>query len=443
MGFLGMSLKFPVWSRTKSGVNMYDFTSYKEWATYNTALGVSQNHPLLTPALLFIAKIFSQAKFEVIRDSTGKVIKSHPIHQLLKKPNPYQTLPDLLESLSFTMTANGVGVIYKKSTIGMTSPNSLYVLDFNLITFPDSLDRGKFINSIGTDKMMNTTIIYDESEENLKIKLKDLMFFYDMPNGVGCNMFEAESRIAALKQTLMNTQDSLIAKNIIIKSNGKELVSTKKDGMVMTPAEKKDAESLFNTNYGLSNTRKRGLITNASLDYKSLHLIMRDLGHDEGIRTDASIIFAALHLPQDVYSIAGAKSTYKNANQSLVSYIQNEAIPTLESFIAVLNNNLLEDGVSLVGGYDHLPVMLEFKNIKYNGIILQAQALNGLLMSGVPNEVALEMCGFEPTLELGELMTAPQNTSDESSGGDSSGDESDEDKVKRLLENSKPLNSLN
>ena len=58
------------------------------------------------------------------------------------------------------------------------------------------------------------------------------------------NMFTNKSRLTGLKQTLINTNDSLKAKNIILKTNGKELITgtTKEGGLQLTPDEKKKAD---------------------------------------------------------------------------------------------------------------------------------------------------------------------------------------------------------
>jgi len=404
MGYFNIDWKFPFFTRDKAGDTFYDLITYDEWSKNSSNLSLSLSHPILTPALLFIAKLFSQTQIDVINSSNKKVFNNHEAYALLKKPNWSQTLPDLLESLIFTTIANGVGVIYKKRTYGRTKPNSLYVLNYNLIEFPDSIKKGNLLNASRTNELLNTVVVYDKDNENIKINLKDLIFFYDLPNNVDPkNPFNTASRIDGMKKTLFNTQDSIIAKSIIIRSNGKELISGAKDGFPLKPDEKEKIEERWANNYGLANTRKRGIITNASLKWQSLHLIMRDLGHDEGIKTDASIIFTGLHLPNDVYSISGEKSTYKNANQSLVSYIQNDMQSTANSIMASLSNGLLEDGYEFRSSFSHMPVMIEFEKTKYEVQKTRGEALSILRSAGLPDEIALELLGFEKGIKLNEL----------------------------------------
>ena len=433
MNIFGLRVKFPTFTRNRSGEIFYDVTSHNNWSGGDSNLNMALNHPILSPALLFVAKLFSQAHFKVIRDSTGKEVKNSPYLELLKNPNPSQTLGDLLEALLFTEIANGVGVLYAKRNLFSDRVNALYVLDFNLIRFPDSLDKDNFVNNQQFGKYVETEVIYDESNENLKIKLKDLMFFYDLPNVGFKNPFKAESRITGLRQTLINTQDSLIAKNIILKSNGKELISGSKEGFPLQPEEKKKIEDSYANNYGMSFNRRRGIVVSASLTHKSLHIALRDLGLDESVKTDGNLIYTALHIPKDILSLEAKKTTYNNFKESMSSYIQNEMQSTLDGYCAVINKGLIEDGLSLKGDYDHLPIMQYILIERYSGVLKRAEALIKLRQSGLPDELCLELVDLEPGTVLNEMkLTSTQGQNEEES---TEGDEqAQEEKIRQLIE---------
>jgi hypothetical protein len=417
MRILGLDINFPTFTRQENGDYRYDITSFNEWSCNSSNLGLAQDHSILSPAMLFISKLFSQAKFDVINSTSKKPSNSHPNLKLLKSPNYDQTTSDFLESLIFTKIANGTGVVWKKKTFGSSIVNSLYVLDFNLIKFPSEvMSIGKYPNRSASSKRASIEVVYDENGENIKIKLDDLIFFYDMPNGLDKgNIYKSRSRIEGIKQTLYNTEDSEIAKSIIIKSNGKEMISSQKSAFPFTPGEKERVENNASQKYGLGSGRKRTIVSQASLKWQSMHIIMRDLGHDEGTKTDAGIIFAALHLPRDIYSIDGIKSAYKNVNQSLVSYIQNEMQSILEGVIQKLNASLFEDNdnYEFVGSYEHLPVMLAFKTIQIENAKKQAEALSALRMSGVSDELAVELSGLPAGTKLEPLVIAPTTTGNE------------------------------
>lgn len=365
------------------------------WGLTGNNLKIAQNHPILTPAMLFVSKLFSQAEFEMKNIKTGEVIKEHAVLTLLKNPNFYQTKTDLLESLQFMLIANGVAVLYKKSIVGMDDQvPAIYLLDYKKITWPEGFKtKLSVINE--KNEAGNVKVVYDEGGENLKIKLKDLMFFYDLPNGLDSkDIYKNKSRLDGLNQTLVNTNDSLVAKNIILKTNGKELISGSKEGFPLGEDEKKEAEAMFNTGYGLSKSRKRGLITKANITWQSLHIALRDLGLDESVKVDGNIIYTALHIPKDILSLEAKKTTYNNFKESMVSYIQNEQQSSLDSFCEVINKSIPSGEWELKGSYDHLPVMQFVKLEKYDAVKKQADALKALLDAGIPPVLALEMCGL-------------------------------------------------
>jgi len=394
MGSFFADLKKVFWDRNKSGENFYGLVNEQNWGITGCNLEIAQNHPILTPAMLFVSKLFSQADFKLVSTTTGKEVKSHPLLDLLGNPNYYQTKMDMLESLMFMMIANGVGVIYKKSIIGFNEPEAIYLLDYYKIKWPEGFKTEK--SAMNSDNKIGETVVtYDEDGENLKIKLKDLMFFYDLPSALNSkDIYKNKSRLDGLHQTLVNTCDSLVAKNIILRSNGKEMITGGRDGFPLGDEEKKEAQALFNANYGLAAGKSRSLITRAAIDWKSLHIALRDLGLDESVKVDGNIIYTALHIPKDILSLEAKKTTYNNFKESMVSYIQNEITSSLDAFCEVINKSLKYKNLKLVGSYDHLPVMQFVLLEKYDIVGKQAAALKALLDIGVPLELALEMCGM-------------------------------------------------
>ena len=398
------------WTKNSSGNNWYVENDGNGFGSGEnmTNLELSQNHPILTPSLLFISKLFSQAEFKVVSKETGKEEKNHWLIKLLNKPNIYQTKSDFLESLQFIQIAQGKAVGYLKRPIGFNQPediDSIYLLDSDLIDFPDEYNNANFRSRMYSSRLEsvadNEEITYDKNGENLTIKIKDLIFFYDLPNMLQKNFYEVSSRLDGLRQTLLNTNDSLIAKNIILKTNGKELISGgNNEHFPLAGDDKEKAESLLQNNYGLGWFRKRGIVTKASINYQSLHIALRDLGLDESVKVDGNLIYTALHIPKDIISLEAKKTTYNNFKESMVSYIQNEMQANVNSFADVLNQLISDTDYKLVGSYEHLPIMQFILIERYEGISKKAKALNDLLSTGIPKEIALEMCGFDKDIEL-------------------------------------------
>ena len=392
------------WERNVAGDNWYtELTENNGFGLKGSNLYIAQNHPILTPGILFVSKLFSQAKFTMVNAKTDKVLTEHPLLDLLNAPSPKQTKMDMLESLLFMQIANGVAVIQKKYIIGLEDNiNEFVLIDYKDLEFPNdaNFDKGDFecTYKAGTDKQK-------------KIKYKDLLFFYDMPSAFNDNPTKVKSRIDGLMQTLINTHDSLVAKNIILKSNGKEMLTGTAGSFPMSDDEQKEAQRLFNGKYGLSRTRSRSLVTKADVTWKSLHIALRDLGLDESVKVDGNIIYTALHIPKDILSLEAKKTTYNNFKESITSYIQNEIQSSLDAFCEVINKSMPDKKWKLVGSYDHLPVMQFIKKEKYEAQKIRAEALKAMRDAGIPDDVALKELGFDPTTKLAEIQNEQPNTS--------------------------------
>lgn len=413
MNFSILKYLFPAWTRNKNGENFYDLTTINDWATHSCNLEAAQNHPILTPAMLFVSKLFSQAEFYIENKKTKEKIYNHWLLDVLKNPNYYQTESDFLESLMFMMIAQGVGIVYAKKIIGFDSPDNLLILNKNLIEWGDDFKDLNFLK-LSSEAIKNKKIKYDVNGDNLTISIEDLLFFYDLPNCLQKNPFKTKSRIDGLKQTLINTNDSLLAKNIILKTNGKELITVEKGGFPLGDDEKEQAQKMFNVKYGLGKNRSRGLLSKASLSWKSLHIALRDLGLDESVKVDGNLIYTALHIPKDILSLEAKKTTYNNFKESMVSYLQNEMQSSLNAVTDVLQRLLNDKNLVIRGSYEHLPIMQHVLTERYQVVVLQAEGLRLLREAGVPNDIALEMCGMDKTTKLGELKPKTETNGQQS-----------------------------
>lgn len=395
-----------LYERMVDGSHIYSITGQEGWGTNMSNLAMAQNHPILTPAMLFDSKIFSQAVFEIYDKDNKSVVKNHALLSLLNNPNHYQTTIDLLETLRFMMIAQGQSVAYLKKVPGGLSYNSIYILNPDLIKWPDGYTTKLSSRAVLDEN--NYKIIYDENSENLEIDLKDLLFFYDSPNGLNKkNSYKNKSRLDGLKQTLINTHDSLLAKNIILKTNGKELITGKAgtSGFPLDPEEKDRIEKIYQANYGLSKSRKRAIITRADVSHKSLHIALRDLGLDESVKVDGNLIYTALHIPKDILSLEAKKTTYNNFKESMVSFIQNEMQGSIDAVTAVFQKLIPEENLVLRAHYNNLPVMQFVLLEKYKMIKLRVDALTAARKAGLPDADALELCDFDRNTKLTELPT--------------------------------------
>lgn len=383
---------------------------------FDDMLSYSFKHPILTGAMLFYCNLFAQAQFKIV-DRSGKLHNGryNDMIALLEAPNYYQTSIDFLESLQWMKIARGSAIIYIQKRIGFEDePLAMYVLDPHRIKWPNNF---KTPRSYKRDLFDSVIVEYLDSDNTTsKLRLKDLTFVFDMPNlRDPKNMFRSSSRLDGLKQTLDNTVDSLIAKNIILRSNGKEMLSlADSNGFPLDPNEEKDAKRIFNIGYGLSKTRSRAFITKANMRWQSMHIALRDLGLDESTKVDGNIIYTALHIPKDILSLEAKKTTYNNFRESMTSFIQNDMSSALNDIALTLSQVLLPSNLKLVGTYDHLPVMgyLEKERAEANNV--KADALAKYINLGMDPKQALELVGLDSSIIITQQNKAKSEESSES-----------------------------
>jgi len=382
---------------------------FSKLGTHQDNLLYSQSHPILTGAMLFVCNLFAQAEFRV-EDRQGKVvdnIKANKLTRLLERPNYYQTRIDFLEAMQWIKIARGSVVIYLKRTPGFSEPDSMYILDPHRIKYPDNF-RTPMAFTPNDSRIGDQKVIYRQTHdpaENVTLYVRDLVYLYDMPNVSNpANHFKTLSRLDGLHQTLDNTIDSLVAKNIILRSNGKEMLSSEGDtGFPLDADEEDKAKKIFNLQYGLSPTRDRAFITKASVKWQSMHIALRDLGLDESTKVDGNIVYTALHIPKDIISLEAKKTTYNNFRESMTSFIQNGITAMVKDFALKISTTSLPEDMVLIGIYDHLPVMSHLKKERMETVKVQGEALLILRNAGVPDEYALEMCEMDKTLKLEDV----------------------------------------
>lgn len=428
-----------LYTRNVDGSHEYMINQQGDWNSIKDNLAIAQKHPILTPAILFVSNLFAQGRFKVVDRRTKKEKINHWLIKLLNKPNEYQTRIDFLETLNFVKIARGSAIIYLRQ--GISSDNkqidAMYVLDPKLITYPQDFNTKHAFRS-DYKEVGNTIVIYDKGGENLTIALKNLLFLYDLPNSITrnqggkTNMFLAKSRLDGMRQTLINTMDSMVAKNIILKSNGKEMLSgAPGEGYSLKPEEKADAEGIFNNGYGLALGRKRAFITKANVLWKSMHIALRDLGLDESTKVDGNIVYTALQIPKDILSLEAKKTTYNNFKESMTSYIQNGIQSIMNDVTETFNVSVLEETEELIGTYDHMPIMQYILKEKWEAVSSRAKALNDLLKTGVPEKEALELTEFPATMTLDERqdIEGPAETAGSNTQASAGNDEEEDDEA--------------
>lgn len=356
-------------------------------------------HPILTPAVDFVGQMFSRAEFWVEKD--GVKLPSHWLTDLLMNPGFSLTRSDFLRGVFNDSVFGGTALIMPITPAGFKKPSKLRLLNPFKITYP-IISKADYYSG-NYDKYR---IIEDKQGSPKKHQVRDIVFIRDLAvtqaevvsgdNGYNSRMiFTSGSRFDGMLQVLYNTVLSLEAKEVILKTNGKEMYTSKSSDNAMSNAEKTENEEKINQDFGMTGNRSRAMIFKTATDWKSLHIAMRDLGLDESLKTDSALILGALHIPRDIKGLDSKKSSYNNQKESIVAYYQNILQTKVDDFAESLTKSQLSNGHVLKGGYEHLPVMKYILDQKYKGIKELGSALKGLLEAGIEWEDALELCGLD------------------------------------------------
>ena len=100
----------------------------------------------------------------------------------------------------------------------------------------------------------------------------------------------------------------------------------------------------------------------------------------------------------------------------MVSYIQNEMQSALNSVLAVFQTQINEPNILLCGDYENLPVMQFILLERYKVAKERATALKEARNAGLPDNIALQMCGFDENIELKEVKNERQENNSNQNG---------------------------
>jgi len=380
------------YERDRSGNNYYWIGNGNcEWPDLSDKLNVARTNPILMPAINYIAERFANANFYVEK-SNGEITQEHPIIQLLENPNPYQSRNEFLKSFIWYKKALGFVYVYNKSSVGtgISESTSLYNLNSSCIQYKTGSKTPMLFN----DESIDYDFIYNCDQGKIKVNTEDIIPFYDLSNGL-CDDFllTSPSRLDALKKPITTIDKSYDAKNRIIPQNGDRLITDiGKEHNLLGLKEKEDIQNRLNGNYGLGVGRSRNIVTGTSLDVKSLHIPLSDLGLDDSIIKDAEKIVLGMGIPLDGLKYDPKKSTFENQLQSEISFYQNTISVEMEDFTNSLTTQFLkEEGSKLIAKYDHLPIFQREKNKELDTLQKKIDVLNNLLGLGVEKDQALKL----------------------------------------------------
>lgn len=398
--------KWPFYQRLKNGKHVYQYIDGSaSWDTIQDKLKCGYENPVLLPIMQLMSFYTSKAKF-IVKDKDGKEIENHPLVLRLNAPNIYQSKQDFLAQFIWLKYCIGYMQMYPLHAVAFKRPQDLdaiYNLNAALITWPKGF-KTRFVFTDGdVENALDSKFIYDKTGQNIMLSVNDIIPFYDLPNGLNSeNMLIAPSRLDGLKKPLTNIARAFDAKNIAIKTNGKELFKNRSSSQVasvpLKQEERDDITEKTEMQYGMATNRSRSIITNADIEWQSLHINLKDLGLDDSVVKDAQMIVSAYNIPKELISFDGKAAKYENQLQATVGFIQGVIQDNVDDICLSLMSYLeMNDGEVLTASFDHLPIMQHAKAQQTKSTKEKIETFKLMIDAGVEPQSALTY------LELSEL----------------------------------------
>ena len=194
-------------------------------------LNVALTNAGVFTALDIQSTIFSQGRICVL-DKEGNEIEDDPFLKLISNPNFTQSQQDFLYQHLFF---KGLGNNITRVIANNDSPNdinqvvSLENLVPNCIDYNNINKVNKFVFAKSdVDAVKEQHINYNLNTKKVPIPINQLMFFYDVSNGLEADKrFKSPSRLRSLHPAIKNIDQAQKTKNINLKFSAKRIVSEK------------------------------------------------------------------------------------------------------------------------------------------------------------------------------------------------------------------------
>lgn len=351
-------------------------------------LGVYLMCPQLRMVIDRFAEMFANADVYVC-DKNGERVKNHPIEVLLRNPNAMQTQEQYMKMYAIQKNIYNQTFQYKlKPTVRFSElPKAIWCLPpqrMKVVATGKIWDQTKMSGIIEKYVMLN----YDLKLET-EFKTDSIIHSSD---GFSDMYIVGRSKIVTLEKPISNIIGALQTLNCITYDRGALgiLSNTAKDsagGIPLGTDERKLIERQMRTDYGISEGQMRTIITEASLDYKSMTFPTKDFIFLEQLEEYFAEILGAFGLPRDLFpSVKGA--TNENMEQAIKQAYQNAIQPFADSWCREVEQDPdfaseLKDGQHICASYEHLPVMKEDELTNEQADKVKADKLAVLLFNGI------------------------------------------------------------
>ena len=350
-------------------------------------LKIATSNPVVSACISIRAQILSQAEF-YIEGANGEMETDHEVIKLINNPNPLQSKQDLLKQFEWFKCV--FGYVYQKpyGATGFT-PDYLYNLNSGNIDFPDDILSPLMIDKSEVDAYFEQQFKYtDETDKERLFQLNSIIPFYDVTNGLEATEYSAitgKSKLDAVIKQVSNIGLVGDAENVIIQSNGREIFSNEGKGsnlgssMPLAGEDKKQIENRLINNYGFGGGKRRSIATQSPINWQSIHIKHSDLGFEESIATNATLVREIFGIPNELYSAHKTGATFENQKEALIGFVQNVMQPVADDLANSWTSYFKLEDTPIKVTFKNMPVMQHTEQKKADKVLQIATAYEKLV----------------------------------------------------------------
>ena len=422
------SLKFRSPVTSKSSIASYPLSIAQPISTYiSTGTPVWRNfaeliyllncyyeNPIVNAIINVKAEAFANIRFKVQDLKSGEIIdlKDYQddggvLNNLLKKPNPRQTRTEWLRQLKVNDYVFGDAYVYASLPVGFE--NSFTYEDIAVLNNLPSYNvcsvlTGKWLDATTKEEIINKYVLTDFNGKKRDLHTNSVLHLNNTNIKFDANFTNGKSKLLPLKQPISNIDKAFESKNVLITKRGALgiLSSDMKDEAVgsiaLNETQIEEVQKAFNK-YGLMRDQYSQIISPVPLKYQKMAMSVKDLMLFEEVSHNAIAICNSYGVPEELvryYIRTGTLGSDSNISEK--RFYDSTIIPESVDFINNLNNflNTEENGILLIGSYDHLHVLQANKKEEAEVNKLKCDAAKDNFMSGLTNygQYAIA-CGVE------------------------------------------------
>jgi len=342
------------------------------------------------------ARLFSNMRIKAVDKDLNDVNtpETDRVKNLIMKPNWFQDGNEFLIQTKTLREIFGNEYIFKNTPLGFKPEGErikqLFTLPANIVKSEYKSDIPFFLN----DSKANIKYTYkkEEGKEWEVLSTPQIIHLNDnracMKSATDKNLLAGESKMKGLKVAINNTKMAYESRGVILKYRGADgaWVNKSKDAvgrsLPLDEEEKKIVQNAYR-NYGTLKGQNQTIITSQDLSWvQSGVKNPANLGLFQEIEEDFNKMLDSYGMPSEIF-VRTKGATYENQKQAEKGTYVRTIIPEANEWVGAVTSELtLDDSVTYIADYSHLPIFQEDLKTKSDALNSAITALSKMLSDG-------------------------------------------------------------